>query len=242
MALAGRARCARRRPARAPRRGCPRARGSPPGGSGSSRIEVAFSFPPAQPRAAVEQLGPRQAEQQDRRVAGEVRHVLDRSRKVASAHWRSSSTTTSGRRSASTSNSRRAAQKIFSAGYPPESPSPIASREHVGDQVRLGVVRQLAASASRTSAGAPLPASPARSRTTSVERPVGDALAVGEAAAAQHGRRVAEPAGELVARGATSRRPRRPARSRGGSRGRSPRPRTRLRARPAAGCARPAAT
>jgi hypothetical protein len=50
-----------------------------------------------------------------------------RSRKVASAHWRSSTTTTSGRRRAIASNSRRTAQKIFSLVAPVEPPWPTAS-------------------------------------------------------------------------------------------------------------------
>ena len=45
--------------------------------SGSSRSDVAFSLPPPQPGLIVEQLGPCDAEQEDRRVARHVRDVLD---------------------------------------------------------------------------------------------------------------------------------------------------------------------
>ena len=45
--------------------------------SGSSRSDVALSFPPPQPGRDVEQLRPRDAEEEDRRVAGEVGDVLD---------------------------------------------------------------------------------------------------------------------------------------------------------------------
>ena len=45
--------------------------------SGSSRSEVALSFPPPQPGLCVEQLGPRDAEEEDRRAAREIGDVLD---------------------------------------------------------------------------------------------------------------------------------------------------------------------
>ena len=45
--------------------------------SGSSRSDVAFSLPPPQPGRSVEELGARDAEQEDRRVAREVGDVLD---------------------------------------------------------------------------------------------------------------------------------------------------------------------
>ena len=68
------------------------------GASGSSRIEVAFSLPPPQPGRCVEQLGaaPCRAARSARRATRSAT-CSTRSRKVGSAHWRSSSTTTSGR-------------------------------------------------------------------------------------------------------------------------------------------------
>ena len=45
--------------------------------SGSSRSDVAFSLPAAPARSHVEQLGARDAEEEDRRVAREVGDVLD---------------------------------------------------------------------------------------------------------------------------------------------------------------------
>ena len=47
------------------------------GASGSSRTVVAFSFPAAPGRPQLQQLGPGDAEQEDRRVAREVGDVLD---------------------------------------------------------------------------------------------------------------------------------------------------------------------
>ena len=55
--------------------------------------DVAFSFPPPQSGAHVQQLGPRDAKQEDRRLSRPVRDMLDRSRSGGSAHCRSSSTT-----------------------------------------------------------------------------------------------------------------------------------------------------
>ena len=137
------ARCARRRPASsAPARGSPRARRLSSGLSGSSRIEVAFSLPPPQPARIVEQLGPRHAEQDDRRVAREVRHVLDQVEEgrlrplevVEHDHER--------RRRASASNSRRTAQKIFSL-VPARVAEADRLGQHVGDQVGLRLPGQL---------------------------------------------------------------------------------------------------
>ena len=62
---------------------------------------VAFSLPAAPAGPAVEQLRPRHAEEQDRRVAREVGDVLDQVEERGSAQWMSSSTTTSGRSAAS---------------------------------------------------------------------------------------------------------------------------------------------
>ena len=87
---------ARRR--RAARRRAPRARSS---SSGSRRTEVAFSFPPRPTGADVEQLGPRDAEQEDRRGRATSRRCARRGRASAappSAGRRA--TRTSGRSSA----------------------------------------------------------------------------------------------------------------------------------------------
>ena len=87
-----------------------------------------------------------------------------RSRKVGSAHWRSSNTTTSGRRRASASNSRRTAQKIFSLVLAVGVAEAERLRHAGGDQVGLRLVGEL-----RRDGGtvAPSASAPVRSRTTS---------------------------------------------------------------------------
>ena len=77
------------------------------------RRRVQLAAAPA--RAAVEQLRPRQAEEQDRRVARQSAMCSTRSRNVGSAQWMSSKTTTSGRSAAAASSSLRTAQAISSA-------------------------------------------------------------------------------------------------------------------------------
>ena len=96
---------------------------------------------PATPAGTrLEQLGPRRAQQDHRRVARRSATCSTRSRKVGSAHWRSSITITSGRSRASASNRRRAAQKISSLVTPAEPPRPTRIRQHGGDQLGLRVV------------------------------------------------------------------------------------------------------
>ena len=97
------------------------------GPSASSRIEAAFSLPPPQPVRLSSSSG--RAMHTSAMGASRARSATcsTRSRKVGSAHWRSSSTTTSGRRRATASNSLRTAQKIFSLVAPGALPRPIAS-------------------------------------------------------------------------------------------------------------------
>ena len=146
-----------------------------------------------------------------------------RSRKVGSAHWRSSITITSGRSRASASNRRRTAQKISSlvaAGRAAETDAyPPARRRSARPSARRRAER-------RWLRGRSPPERPPPRRSDLAddlrERPVRDALAVGQAAAAQDARAPAEPVDEVVPRGATSRRPRPRARSPDGTRGRPP--------------------
>ena len=122
------------------------------------RVELAAA--PARPR--VEQLRPRDAEQEDRRVPGEIGDVLDEVDETGSAHCKSSITTTWGRSDRPPSRSRRKASCVSGGDVPMTELRLDADRDQDLD-----------------------------------ERPVGDALAVGEAAAAQDVRRVADALEEV---------------------------------------------
>ena len=163
---------------------------------GRERLELnrgRVQLAPGPAGAALEQLGPRHAEQHDRRPAREVGDVLHeveegglRPLQVVHDHDQRAPT-------ASASNSLRAAQKIFSVaparrrarsprprrrslcGSPPARPRPRCARPPPGRRALAGQVPHKLG-----------------------QRPVGDALAVGQAAAAQDGGAVAEARRELV--------------------------------------------
>ena len=91
----------------------------------------------------VEQLGSRDAEEQDRRRrARRSATCSTRSRNVGSAQWTSSNTTTSGPLRASASKSFRTAQKVSSLVPPPGPPSPERLGDALGDQLRLRLARE----------------------------------------------------------------------------------------------------
>ena len=71
-------------------------------------------YDPAPAAAAVEQLRPRHADEQDRGARRQERDVLERSRRTSSAHWMSSKTATSGASAATASSSLRNAHAISS--------------------------------------------------------------------------------------------------------------------------------
>ena len=82
------------------------------GSASSVRAAAAHTAPAA---AAVEQLRPRHAEEQDRYAGRQERHVSMRSRRTSSPHWMSSKTATSGLSAATASSSLRNAHAISSA-------------------------------------------------------------------------------------------------------------------------------
>ena len=110
-------------------------------------------------RAAVEQLGPRHAEQQDRRVAASRRRARPGRGTSARPSGCRRRRTTSGRSAASASSSLRNAQAISSAS-------------------------SAAVSSPRSEASGPVTSPSGASCLTISHRPVGDPFAVGEAAAA----------------------------------------------------------
>ena len=112
-------------------------------------------------RSAVEQLGPAEAEQQDRRAAAQVGDVLDRSRRAGSPQCMSSRTTTSGRSAA----------------------PPRGAAESPGDLLRRASALLRRARPRERAAGSRAPGR-AELHDDLRHGPVGDPLAVGEAAAA----------------------------------------------------------
>ncbi len=100
--------------------------------SGSSRIEVAFNFPPAHPGRSSSSSG--RAMHASRIGASRARSAMcsTSSRNVSSAHWRSSITNTTGRSAASRSSSARTAQRISSGVVsPPWSPIACPTRSAI---------------------------------------------------------------------------------------------------------------
>ena len=130
---------------------------------------VAFELAAAPGRAALEQLGPRQAEEQDRRVAREVGDVLDQ---VEEGRLAPSGCRRRRRRAAAPRRLPRAACGPPRRSRPASRPRPLAEqrRDRLGRAGRLG-------------AGSALGRRRRAAFTTSTTRPVGDPLAVGEAAA-----------------------------------------------------------
>ena len=163
--------------------------------SGSSRTEVALSFPPAQAGRRSRSSG---REAQISRI-GASRDQSDtcstRSRKVGSAQWMSSNTTTSGCRRASASNSLRMAQAPSSRRPTPSRPT--SCPESGGHDLGLGLAchERLERGSRLLHARVPAP-QPAAHRLG--ERPEGDALSVGEAATAQERRARLHRPDELV--------------------------------------------
>ena len=222
--VAVRARAARRRPAsrasprrtagcpRPPRRSGPRAssggRASPSRfaisashlvlGSGSSEIVGGVQLAAAPCRPVVEQLRPRQAEQQDRRVAGPVRDVLDQVEERRLGPVDVVEHDDQRPRVARAPRERRTAQNVSSVGAPPRPPrSSCGERAHdarrrlaVGERARRSSLDLARARRSRRG--------PPPRFTISRDRPERDALAVGEAPAAEHRGSPWTPAEELL--------------------------------------------
>ena len=169
-------------------------------GSGPSATTVLRG--PAQSAPALEELGPREEDQQQRDVARRPAATCSsRSSSVGSAQWMSSTTTTSGRSAARTSSSRRTAQFASStATAPGTTPTTRA--------MRCAIVRASIAAAGGLGDRAHL--GPAGEPADDLgERPVRDALAVRQAAPGDDAARGRRSRRAARARAATCRCPRR---------------------------------
>ncbi len=160
------------------------------------RRRVQLAAAPARPD--LEQLRPRDAEQQEQPASRvQSARCSIRSRKVGSAQWMSSNTTTRGRSRARCSSSLRTAQNASSvaprlapAEQPADEPSdPLARRRHSA---------RSAASFARAVGSVVGPSRSAAACDDLGEREERDALAVGEAAAAEDRRVGPGPAEELL--------------------------------------------